>query len=523
MYIGLHMGGAWGETHVSDPYGPSIFGDNIRTPGPLAGGQAGANLQFGSAVVGIEVDLSAADLDGTNTCFAFSGFYVSANCRSHTTSLGTLTGRLGWAVGPQGRTLLYGKAGAAWNWNSVESTPAGSFFGGPGVVAGNSGPRFGWTVGAGVEHALAGNWSVKAEYDFLSFSGSNFSSPDSFFQPLPPANAFIPVAGLGASASQDIHEFKVGLNYKLGGSPAPLDAAWGYGSAKDRPVRPFAGTEIEVGGRYVHGWGRFQKDLGIQGQPINNLRSRLTYDNMQTNGGEVFARLDTASNIMVKGFLGMGTSGGKMNDEDWLIFNVVPYSNTVSDVDNRIRYGTIDVGYDWLRGPSYKVAAFVGYNQLNQNMKALGCTQIANPFSDCVPPIPTSVLGITEDDTWKSVRLGVAADFMLLPRIKVSADAAYLPYVWFDGTDNHVLRALVSPEDGHGHGAQLDLTISYAVTDQLSLGVGGRYWTMATTSGDTNFGGSGFIIPQKFAAEQAAVMLQGSYKFGETCCAGPLK
>jgi hypothetical protein len=95
--------------------------------------------------------------------------------------------------------------------------------------------------------------------------------------------------------------------------------------------------------------------------------------------------------------------------------------------------------------------------------------------------------------------------------------------VWFDGTDNHVLRALVSPEDGHGHGAQLDLTISYAVTDQLSLGVGGRYWTMATTSGDTNFGGSGFIIPQKFAAEQAAVMLQGSYKFGETCCAGPLK
>ena len=518
------MGGAWGETHVSDPFGPSIFGDNVRTPGPLGGGQVGANFQFGSAVAGIEVDLSAADLDGTNTCFAFSGFYFSANCRSHTTALGTLTGRLGVAVGPQGRTLLYGKAGLAWERTSIDATANDVV--GPGTVTGANGSRFGWTVGGGAEYALSGYWSVKAEYDFLSFSGEHFSSPVSLGLVALPATLVV-VPGLGASTSQDIHEFKVGLNYKFGGTPAPMDGAWDYGSAKDRPVAAIAGTEIEVGARYVAGWGRFQKDLGIPKLPVTNLASRLTYDDMRTNGGEIFARLDTPHNIMVKGFIGTGTSGGKMNDEDWgLVFgaNLVPYSNTVSDVDNRIKYGTIDVGYDVLRGPSYKVAGFVGYNQLTQNMKAVGCTQIANQFSDCVPPIPTSVLGITEDDTWKSIRLGVAADFMLLPRVKVSADAAYLPYVWFDGTDNHVLRTLVSPEDGHGRGAQLDLTISYAITDQLSLGVGARYWTMATTHGDTDFGGTGTIIPQKFAAEQAALLLQGSYKFGfgDACC-GPLK
>jgi hypothetical protein len=83
---------------------------------------------------------------------------------------------------------------------------------------------------------------------------------------------------------------------------------------------------------------------------------------------------------------------------------------------------------------------------------------------------------------------------------------------------------LVSPEDGHGRGAQLDLAISYAITDQLSLGVGARYWTMATTHADTDFGGTGFIVPQRFAAEQAALLLQGSYKFGfgDACC-GALK
>jgi hypothetical protein len=43
--------------------------------------------------------------------------------------------------------------------------------------------------------------------------------------------------------------------------------------------------------------------------------------------------------------------------------------------------------------------------------------------------------------------------------VKVGADSAYLPYVWFDGTDNHVLRSLVSPKDGHGQGFQLDLMV----------------------------------------------------------------
>ena len=332
-----------------------------------------------------------------------------------------------------------------------------------------------------------------------------------------------------ASASQDVHAFKVGLNYKLGGDSRALDPDWGRGSLKDAPVRAAVGTEFEMGARYVHGWGRFQKDLGIQGLGIDTLASRLTYDGMKTNGGELFARLDTQNNFMVKGLLGAGTgSGGQMNDEDWgIVFGpfglfAIPYSNTLSDVDNRIKYGTVDVGYDWLRGPGYKVASFVGYNVLRQDMKAFGCTQIADPII-CVPAIPTSVLVITEDDTWKSVRLGMAADFKVLPGVKVSADAAYLPYVWFNGTDNHVLRALVSPEDGNGHGVQLDLMVSYALTDQFSVGVGGRYWAMWTTTGDTNFGGTGFIVPQRFAAEQAALLVQASYKFGVDACCGPLK
>ena len=526
MYLGAQLGGAWGQADISDPYGPSIFGDKMRTPGAFAGGAVGYNWQSGSIVYGLEADANWADLDGSNTCFAFSGFFISANCRSHTNAFGALTARLGVAVGPQGRTLLYIKGGGAWEDISLTATTQSAVGGLPLPITGFSGTRWGWTAGAGAEYAMRGSWSVKAEYDYLAFADSSFVAPTGLQQVVPGVNGYVFTPGRATSASQDIQTFKVGLNYKFGGPSAPLDEGWSGGSIKDAPLRTVPGTEFEFGARYVSGWGRFQKDLGVQGLGINNLASRLTYDGMRTDGGEVFARLDTRNNLMLKGFIGAGSGGGHMNDEDWVLSGAtVPYSNTLSSVDNRIRYGTIDAGYDVLRGPGYKLAPFIGYNVLSQNMKAVGCTQIANPFSDCVPPLPTSVLGITEDDKWQSLRIGLSAQFMLMPRVQVTADAAYLPYVWFDGTDNHVLRALVSPEDGHGNGVQLELALSYAVTDQFSLGVGGRYWSMHTTTGETNFGGTGGIVPQKFAVEQAALMLQGSYKFslGDSCCAGPLK
>ena len=520
MYIGYQSGGASGESRVSDPFGVPIFGDKIHTPGPFVGGVIGYNWQKGSTLFGVEADANWADFDGTNTCFAFSGFFISSNCRAHTDALGTLTTRLGVATGPAGRSLLYVKGGAAWEDTSLDTT-AGGGVGTPTSSASTT--KWGWMAGAGVDHALSGRWSVKAEYDYLAFGHNNITTPVSFLQTVPPNPFFVPVPGVPAKASEDIHVFKVGLNYHLGGASV-ADSDWGSGSIKDGPYARIPGTEFEFGARYLYGWSRFQKDLGIAGLGASTLRSRLTYDGMNTNGGELFARLDTRQNFMVKGLLGFGSaSNGQLNDEDWLLAASLPYSNTLSKVDDRIAYGTVDAGYDWLRGSGSKVASFVRYSILNQNMKAFGCTQIANPFSDCVPPIPTSVLGITEKDTWQAVRLGSGVDFFVLPRVKVGADAAYLPYVWFDGTDNHVLRTLVSPEDGHGQGVQVDLMVSYAFTDQFSLGVGGRYWAMWTTSGEANFGGSGLIIPQRIAVEQAAVLVQGSYKFGESCCSGPLK
>ena len=34
FYLGTHTGGALGLPDVANPFGPSIFGDTVRTPGP---------------------------------------------------------------------------------------------------------------------------------------------------------------------------------------------------------------------------------------------------------------------------------------------------------------------------------------------------------------------------------------------------------------------------------------------------------------------------------------------------------
>ena len=85
----------------------------------------------------------------------------------------------------------------------------------------------------------------------------------------------------------------------------------------------------------------------------------------------------------------------------------------------------------------------------------IGCTQIANQLSDCVPPIPSSVLGITENDTWQSLRVGVNGEIMITDRFKLGADIAYLPFVQFNGTDDHLQRSSPFHISRIGHGNRI--------------------------------------------------------------------
>jgi opacity protein-like surface antigen len=525
LYLGGQIGAGVGFSRFPNPAGPSIFGGDIRSPIGLAGLQAGYNWQVPNAdwVLGVEAEAAALGSDWSNTCLASSGFFISANCRVRETASGSLTGRVGYASSLVGHTLFYAKGGAAWLREKIGITTNGVDPALLPLAANLATTRWGWTVGAGAEKALTPVWSVRLEYDYANFGKANVALPASFAQVAPSfAYAFVP--GGTSAISQSTHTVKVGLNLKFGES---VDARWVPASSDYRlrgisdDVAP--AVEIEVGARSWYSFGRFQKDLGgtTDQSQQDLLVSRLTYQTSAVTG-EIFGRADGDTNFFLKGFVGAGKAvSGKMNDEDWVIFDAtVPYSNTLSDpVKASLSYATFDVGYAVFNGPSSKVGGFVGYNYFRDRKSAFGCNQIANQNSDCVPALSTSILGITEDDSWHSLRIGINGVVKLGDRLSLMADAAYLPLVFFRGVDNHLLRSdvanTVSPESGRGQGVQLESVLSYRLADAFSVGVGGRYWAMWTTSDAiTNIFGS--TCPCQTLPARTDIFggfLQASYRF----------
>jgi len=529
--VGGHVGAAVGTANFADPFGSSIFGDNVTTPGFLAGGQIGYNWQVPNSpwVLGVEADASWLTADGTNTCLAFSGLFVSATCHADPNAVGTLTGRVGYAFGPSGTTLIYAKGGAAWVRDNIDITTNNV----PTGVASTSYFNWGWTVGGGVEHALTPAWSVRLEYDFLGFASASVTTPTGLLRDVPGGPFVIQPPGT-TNVSQNIQEVKVGLNYKFGADPW---SSWNGPAAvvpyyvKAPPVQAWLpGWDFEFGSRVWFSSGKFQWNdgAGPAGTGGNSDISRLTYDGLTGYTGEYFQRIDTPWGLFAKGNLGLGAiDGGHQNDEDWLGVPIgstfIPYSNTLSSTNNgKLGYATVDLGYDVLRGPGYKVGPFVGYNYFSERWNTFGCTQIANQFSDCAPALPATTQIGTQDSTWQSLRVGANSEVMLVPGLMLTTDVAYLPYVTMTGQDNHLGRATTtfSDQQGTGQGVQLEAIMSYFVTDNFSVGVGGRYWAMWTTNGQftcTGCGGVGVVSQPQTAAfntERYGTFLQADYRFG---------
>jgi hypothetical protein len=199
-----------------------------------------------------------------------------------------------------------------------------------------------------------------------------------------------------------------------------------------------------------------------------------------------------------------------------LMIDGIPYSNTLSTVKGDLAFATFDVGYSVFRGPSANVGGFIGYNYFRENKQAFGCAQIANSNSDCVPALPNSVLGITEDDKWNSMRIGINSVVKLTDRLTLTGDAAYLPFVTFTGTDNHLLRTdvsnTVSPETATGRGVQLEAILSYAIARSFSIGAGGRYWAMWAPGNSDTFSGGCPCQTLPVRTERFGGFLQASYK-----------
>jgi len=173
FYAGINGGGGWGHSSVS---GPLSSGGDFKTSGGLIGGTLGYNYQVGQAVFGLEGDIDWANLKGSATCA------VGVSCEVKNTWLGTARGRIGYAFG---QFLPYVTGGLAVGDVKTEATGLGSA----------SSTKAGWTLGGGVEAAIAGPWTAKVEYLYVDLQSSS--------------------APLGASTDFHTNLVRGGINYRF--------------------------------------------------------------------------------------------------------------------------------------------------------------------------------------------------------------------------------------------------------------------------------------------------------------------
>lgn len=104
-------------------------------------------------------------IDGkTSSAFCGAvGLGAGAQCETKQTWLGTLRARVGYAAN---RVLFYGTVGGA--YGNIETGVAGNLV---------STSKPGWTAGAGIEAALADNWTARIEYLFVDLQNATCNTP----------------------------------------------------------------------------------------------------------------------------------------------------------------------------------------------------------------------------------------------------------------------------------------------------------------------------------------------------------
>jgi len=211
VFIGAHGGYGWGQFQdVSNPDAQAQ-----STKGGFGGLQIGYNYQpVGSSLVaGVEADVSfgsigktwrAADTSGS----PFDPYYGSDKMEM----FGTVRGRIGYAFD---RVMPYVTGGLLWSRNrhdlgcDIAVAPAGISNGCQNRVAAfdvsETKTSLGWVVGAGIESAIAGNWTARAEYLYGTTDTGTVNLPDPNY----------PTARSLRDFDGHVNLVRVGLNYRF--------------------------------------------------------------------------------------------------------------------------------------------------------------------------------------------------------------------------------------------------------------------------------------------------------------------
>jgi outer membrane immunogenic protein len=206
FYVGGQFGVGWDTINWSNV---DLTAEPLHTKqrGLVGGGQVGYNWQFDRWVFGVEAalldaDVSSTQLSGANPAFSYT---------NKVDAIGTVTGRLGYAIN---RSLLYVDGG----WATARLVASGLDTATPDAFR-TKGNEDGWVIGAGWNYALDNNWILGVDYKRIQLDKTTRSG-------VTDAGTAFTISNIDPT----IHTLTLSLSYKFGDwwgkAPAPVVAKY---------------------------------------------------------------------------------------------------------------------------------------------------------------------------------------------------------------------------------------------------------------------------------------------------------
>jgi high affinity Mn2+ porin len=238
------------------------FGTANATLGDLNSGPAGGTSQYGAmfagAQAGYDLYLPSRLMLGVELDASFTGYQDFAqvlayratspgNANEQLEYLATARARIGYGFGSW---TPYVTGGLAWASTRYSRTDVTTGF--EDATAGRL--RVGYTVGAGVDHALSKQWSARFEYLYTNLGSNSFQFG----------------SGARYDSQYDLHRFRLGLNYRFGQAEEAKD---------DTPEDSGPGTfEIHGQSTFIYqGYPAFSAPYDGQNSLPSNGQARQTW------------------------------------------------------------------------------------------------------------------------------------------------------------------------------------------------------------------------------------------------------
>lgn len=265
------------------------------------------------------------------------------------------------------------------------------------------------------------------------------------------------------------------------------------------PPSPFA---FETGARYWFSGGKIRFAFANGAPLFGDPTSTLDWHGLTAHSGEVFARVDhRPSGFFVKGMYGLGAvTDGQIDDRDFLV-GQIKFSDTTSDVKNgNLNYAMLDLGWAYQPMGGIRLSFFAGYHYWHEKVTAYGllCNQASFVIATCpsagAVPIGFDTAVLSYEPTWHALRVGTEARFAITDRWSFSAEIAAIPFAAQQNDDSHLLRTDLGPspnvitQSRYAYGVEAEMFFNYAITPNIEIGGGVRYWGLVSRYGDVRFG-----------------------------------